>query len=191
MAGSISSTDSASSGSSGASSSSKEARKAARASGSQPGRLSANASASNSAMFVLSVWCAVAIYDRCGVLWCVALCSLSVDRCAASGQRFFCSARVFLASVVTNAASRLLLLYIGTALAPFLGCSRPLSLSRRGSSLACPRLSQGCLRRRAWTHSSGLNLFLLAVVTPLEKSECWTKVSGAGLWVPCRSAPKW
>ena len=51
------------------------------------------------------------------------------DRCVASGQRFFCSARVFLASVVTNAAVTVAAAVYWHSFGPFMVCSRPLALT--------------------------------------------------------------
>ena len=113
-------------GSSGASSSSKEARKAAPT-GPRPGGCRP-ASASNSAIFCALcvirfasaslVGGAVAVYDRCGRLLCVALCSLSVRVCGV-WKRFLCNVVLF-ATAVTNAAAQCLqLTLMGTALAPW------------------------------------------------------------------------
>jgi hypothetical protein len=69
----------------------------------------------------------VSNYDRCGgVLWCVAWCSLSVVAVRRLVSAFFAALGFFGVNRDKCSRSRLLLLYIGTALAPFLGCSRSL-----------------------------------------------------------------
>ena len=163
MAGSISSTDSANNGSSGASSSSSDARKAARAAGSQPGRLSAKASASNSAILlsagVAAGWrvlhaVVASLRRRCSIMiaaaasCCVLLGAASVWSLCGVWQRFLLQRSYVFGVSRDKCKAYAIIDAILAQLCVLFGLQSPSELSRRGGLLAYPRGALGVVLGR-------------------------------------------